>query len=259
MYIMLHAVAEVIHPYLIARWDTATALWASRRTFKGVIWAILSYSGAVFEGFLDVNRASWHLEAHISSRHPLGRPLETLETLSNSLRDVFGDDRLGSHTAHWTVFPKCPWRKLPIIIDFLFWWPSPLCRCRQSVQFSLQCACLLQSYSGDGNLGTKKKSQGEKCWYVDYFQPPWANWPGAEHSPDTRTLRTGDQMTSFSNPTLLQQMTNWLPAAIIGFSLLTPAGTRLRNLIMSGELVPKEITKNTQDDWKTSFQGDFDL
>ena len=54
-------------------------------------------------------------------------------------------------------------------------------------------------------------------------------------------------------------MTNWLPVAIIGFSLLTPAGTRLRNLIMSGELVPKEIAKNTQDDWKTSFQGDFDL
>ena len=54
-------------------------------------------------------------------------------------------------------------------------------------------------------------------------------------------------------------MTNWLPAAIIGFSLPTPAGTRLRNLIMSGELVPKEIAKNTQDDWKTSFQGDFDL
>ena len=53
-------------------------------------------------------------------------------------------------------------------------------------------------------------------------------------------------------------MTNWLPVAIIGFSLLTPAGTRLRNLIMSGELVPKEIAKNTQDDWKTSFQGDFD-
>ena len=64
-------------------------------------------------------------------------------------------------------------------------------------------------------------------------------------------------MTSFFNPTLLQQMTNWLPVAIIGFSLLTPAGTRLRNLIMSGELVPKEIAKNTQDDWKTSFQGDL--
>jgi len=69
--------------------------------------------------------------------------------------------------------------------------PYLIARCRQSVQFSLQCAWLLQSYSGDGNLGTKKKSQG----------------------------------------------------------------TRLRNLIMSGELVPKEIAKNTQDDWKTSFQG----
>ena len=63
-------------------------------------------------------------------------------------------------------------------------------RCRQSVQFSLHCAWLLQSYSLDANLSTKKKSQG----------------------------------------------------------------TRLKNLIMSGELVPKELTKNT-DDWKTSFKG----
>ena len=35
-----------------------------------------------------------------------------------------------------------------------------LCRCRHSVQFSLHCAWLLQSYSVDANLSTKKKSQG---------------------------------------------------------------------------------------------------
>ena len=33
-------------------------------------------------------------------------------------------------------------------------------RCRHSVQFSLHCAWLLQSYSVDANLSTKKKSQG---------------------------------------------------------------------------------------------------
>ena len=31
-------------------------------------------------------------------------------------------------------------------------------------------------------------------------------------------------------------------------------GTRLKNLILSGELVPKELMK-TPDDWKTSFKG----
>ena len=31
-------------------------------------------------------------------------------------------------------------------------------------------------------------------------------------------------------------------------------GTRLKNLILSGELVPKELTKRC-DDWKTSFRG----
>jgi len=68
--------------------------------------------------------------------------------------------------------------------------PYLVARCRSSVQFSLQCAWLLQSYNGDARLSTKRKSQG----------------------------------------------------------------TRLKNLILSGELVPKELTKNT-DDWKTSFKG----
>merc|ERR1719220_1160641 len=68
--------------------------------------------------------------------------------------------------------------------------PYLITRCRNSVQFSLACAWILQSYNTDALISTKKKSQG----------------------------------------------------------------TRLKNLILSGELVPKELMK-TPDDWKTSFKG----
>ena len=71
----------------------------SRRTWRGVIWAILSCSGAVLGGFLGVNWSLWHLEAYISSSYPLGRPLEPLELLQNLPRDVAGDVRLGFHSA----------------------------------------------------------------------------------------------------------------------------------------------------------------
>ena len=91
MYIMLHAVAEVIHPYLIARLELQTA---------------------TSQYFPNVSEDNYY-------------PL--------------------------------------LFMHFQFWWQFPIFRCRQSVQFSLQCAWLLQSYSGDANLGTKKKSQGESC------------------------------------------------------------------------------------------------
>jgi len=68
--------------------------------------------------------------------------------------------------------------------------PYLIARCRKSVDFSLQCAWLLEAYSFDANIPTKKKTQG----------------------------------------------------------------TRLRNLILSGELVPKELTRGN-DAWKTSFKG----
>ena len=68
--------------------------------------------------------------------------------------------------------------------------PYLIARCRNSVDFSLQCAWLLEAYSVDANLPTKKKTHG----------------------------------------------------------------TRLRNLILSGELVPKELMR-ASDDWKTSFKG----
>ena len=71
----------------------------SRRTWRGVIWAILSCSGAVLGGFLGVNWSLWHLEVYISSSYPLGRPLEPLELLQNLPRDVAGDVRLGFHSA----------------------------------------------------------------------------------------------------------------------------------------------------------------
>ena len=87
----------------------------SRRTWRGVIWAILSCSGAVLGGFLGFNWPLWHLEAYISSSYPLGRPLEPLELLQNLPRDVAGDVRLGFHSAlvtdtnqnsilHWVIF-----------------------------------------------------------------------------------------------------------------------------------------------------------
>jgi len=68
--------------------------------------------------------------------------------------------------------------------------PYLIARCRNSVDFSLQCAWLLEAYSVDANMPTKKKTHG----------------------------------------------------------------TRLRNLILSGELVPKELMR-ASDDWKTSFKG----
>lgn len=68
--------------------------------------------------------------------------------------------------------------------------PYLISRCRSSVDFSLQCAWLLEAYSFDANIPTKKKTHG----------------------------------------------------------------TRLRNLILTGELVPKELCR-TQDSWKTSFKG----
>jgi len=68
--------------------------------------------------------------------------------------------------------------------------PYLISRCRNSVDFSLQCAWLLEAYSIDANMPTKKKTHG----------------------------------------------------------------TRLRNLILSGELVPKELMR-ASDDWKTSFKG----
>jgi len=68
--------------------------------------------------------------------------------------------------------------------------PYLITRCRNSVQFSLACAWILQSYNTDALISTKKKSQG----------------------------------------------------------------TRLKNLILSGELVPKELMARS-DDWKTSFRG----
>lgn len=68
--------------------------------------------------------------------------------------------------------------------------PYLIHRCRQSVHFSLQCAWLLEGYSFDANIPTKKKNHG----------------------------------------------------------------SRLRNLIMSGELVLKENVR-ARDFWKTSFKG----
>lgn len=68
--------------------------------------------------------------------------------------------------------------------------PYLISRCRSSVDFSLQCAWLLEAYSFDAVIPTKRKTHG----------------------------------------------------------------TRLRNLILSGELVPKELARAT-DAWKTSFQG----
>lgn len=68
--------------------------------------------------------------------------------------------------------------------------PYIIHRCRQSVDFSLQCAWLLEAYSFDANIPTKKKNHG----------------------------------------------------------------SRLRNLIMSGELVLKENLRG-RDMWKTSFKG----
>jgi len=68
--------------------------------------------------------------------------------------------------------------------------PYLISRCRGSVDFSLQAAWLLEAYSCDANIPTKKKTHG----------------------------------------------------------------TRLRNLILSGELVPKELARST-DAWKTSFKG----
>lgn len=68
--------------------------------------------------------------------------------------------------------------------------PYLVARCRTSVDFSLQCAWLLEAYSFDANIPTKRKTHG----------------------------------------------------------------TRLRNLILSGELVPKELTR-ANDAWKTSFKG----
>lgn len=68
--------------------------------------------------------------------------------------------------------------------------PYLVARCRNSVDFSLQCAWLLEAYSVDASMPTKKKTHG----------------------------------------------------------------TRLRNLILSGELVPKELMR-ASDDWKTSFKG----
>jgi len=68
--------------------------------------------------------------------------------------------------------------------------PYIIHRCRQSVHFSLQCAWLLEAYSFDANIPTKKKNHG----------------------------------------------------------------SRLRNLIMSGELVLKENVR-ARDFWKTSFKG----
>jgi len=68
--------------------------------------------------------------------------------------------------------------------------PYIIHRCRQSVYFSLQCAWLLEAYSFDANIPTKKKNHG----------------------------------------------------------------SRLRNLIMSGELVLQENVRG-RDMWKTSFKG----
>jgi len=68
--------------------------------------------------------------------------------------------------------------------------PYLISRCRASVDFSLQCAWLLEAYSSDANIPTKKKTHG----------------------------------------------------------------TRLRTLILSGELVPKEMAR-AADAWKTSFKG----
>ena len=57
-----------------------------------------------FWGFLGVIWSPWHVEAHISSiRHPWRRPLEPLELLSISPRNVVCDVGLGSHGALWGV------------------------------------------------------------------------------------------------------------------------------------------------------------
>ena len=37
--------------------------------------------------------------------------------------------------------------------------PYIVARCRESVDFSLQCAWLLEAYSSDANIPTKKKTQ----------------------------------------------------------------------------------------------------
>ena len=68
--------------------------------------------------------------------------------------------------------------------------PYLVARCRSSVDFSLQAAWLLEAYSCDANIPSRRKTQG----------------------------------------------------------------SRLRNLILSGELVPRELARPT-DAWKTSFQG----
>ena len=136
-----------------------------------------------------------------------------------------------------------------------------LCRCRHSVQFSLHCAWLLQSYSVDANLSTKKKSQGGRKNNLYFAQkisdaniePFWHSYqyPHPPLTPLSCLLWISANFAFKENwANFIQTNSNESWAHII-------SGTRLRNLILSGELVPKDLSPSSggADDWKTSFQG----
>ena len=136
-----------------------------------------------------------------------------------------------------------------------------LCRCRHSVQFSLHCAWLLQSYSVDANLSTKKKSQGglkNNLYFAQKIsaaniEPFWHSYqyPHPPLTPLSCLLWISANFAFKENwANFIQTNSNESWTHII-------SGTRLRNLILSGELVPKDLSPSSggADDWKTSFQG----
>ena len=82
----------------------------SRRTWRGVILAILSCSEAVLGGFLGVNWPLWHLEAYISSSSLLGTLRIALKPLIS--RDILGKKRTRAFIWHqvWWDFRLYFWR-----------------------------------------------------------------------------------------------------------------------------------------------------
>ena len=138
----------------------------------------------------------------------------------------------------------------------------PLCRCRHSVQFSLHCAWLLQSYSVDANLSTKKKSQGGRkiiCTLPQKYLPPILNLSDILISISSSTTHSTLSCLLWisANFAFKENWANFIQTNSNESWTHIISGTRLRNLILSGELVPKDLSPSSggADDWKTSFQG----
>ena len=191
----------------------------------------------------------------------------TLSEITFFLPQIFFRLRKGrsSYTLYLLPELSCVMRVNEVSRNFVEHLISPplLFRCRHSVQFSLHCAWLLQSYSVDANLSTKKKSQGGRENNL-YFAPKISDaniepfWHSYQY-PHPPLTPLSCLLWISANFAFKENWANFIQTNSNESWTQIISGTRLRNLILSGELVPKDLSPSSggADDWKTSFQGRY--